>query len=301
MALSSIFKNFQNTGNFNRIIKLTLYNARNREVRIPCPTKGRKPNIEIQGNFTSKCELQAFNITLKNLYLDLQDDQYTRVKVEAGYEGNTITFEGNILMLYPEGPGPEGTTVIQCNQGKIQNYLDSMVQLNYSAGTPLATILKDVSNRLGTNGIHMGVTAATLFLKDPLQYDDAARNAMDYLERLFIDNNLNVFVRNNTLCAICLKNGDFIKAHKLQYISSPPQPNVGGSTGTNYSTITAPWEPKLQRGDLLIIPTRIYQKYGVLVNALNNKTQTIQVTNLSFHFATTGNTNSMTVQGFLVR
>ena len=301
MAIKEVLEKLKTTGNYNRIINLTLYNARGKKVQIRCPTRGRKPSIEITGTFTSKCELSAFNITLKNLYLDLLSDQYTRVQVEAGYEGNTITFEGNIIMLYPEGPGPEGTTVIQCKQGEVDNYLDAMVQLNFNKGVPLATVLKEIAARIGANGVHMGLRAASLFLQDPLQYDDAARNAMNYLERLFESENLNIFMRSNTLCAICLKQGDFIKSHKLQYISSPPQPNVGGADGTNFSTITAPWEPKLQRGDNLIIPARIYQKYGVLVNALNKRTQTIQVTQLSFHFSTTGNTNSMNVQGFLVR
>ena len=83
-------------------------------------------------------------------------------------------------------------------------------------------------------------------------------------------------------------------------MSAPPQENAGDSGGTYYTTVTAPWEPKLQKGDLLIIPSKVYVRNFTLVGGLS-KTQKIEVTSLSFHFGTTGGTNSMTVQGFIVR
>ena len=283
---------------FNRIINLTFYTALGIPRAVKCPVKGRKPNIEINGNFTSKCELAAFNVTIKNFYIDLTSEQYTRLQVEAGYEGNTITFEGTILSMYPEAPGPEGSWVIQCQNGRMRNYLDATVQLDFAQGTPLRLVLAEISKKLGTYTVHAGEKAGALNLETRLQFDGTARNAMARLEQLFINYNLSVFVRENMLCAICMDTGDHINIHTLQYMSGLPQPQAGGSEGTYYTTITAPWEPKLQRGDLLRIPTRLYVRNFTLVST-KNSTQIIQINTLSFHFGTTGGANSMTVQGFL--
>lgn len=286
--------------NFNRIINLTFYNSLGLPHRIKCPTKGRKPNITINGNFTTASYLPAFNVTIKNFYMNMQGDQYKKLKVEAGYEGNTIEFEGTILSMYQEAPGPEGSTVIQCQQGKLQNYLDATVQMDYMPGTLLKVVLADLSKKLGTYGVHTGVRASTLTLTNRIQFDGSVREAMEKLEQEFVDKQLNIFVRNNTLCAICLTTGDFVKSYTLEYMSAPPQENSGDQEGTYYTTVTAPWIPKLQKGDLLVIPSRVYMRNFTLVGGLK-KTQTVQVTSLQFHFATTGGTNSMTVQGFLKR
>ena len=285
---------------FNRIINLTFYTNQGIPRNVRCPVKGRKPNIEISGNFTSKCELSAFNVTIKNFYIDLTSEQYTRLKVEAGYEGNTITFEGTILSMYPEAPGPEGSWVIQCQNGRMQNYLDATVQLNFLPGTPLRMVLSEISKKLGTYKVHTGTKAGLLNLETRLQFDGTARNAMARLEQLFINYDLAVFVRENMLCAVCINKGDYINVHTLQYMSGLPQPQAGGSDGTYYTTITAPWEPKLQRGDLLRIPSKLYIRNFTVVGT-KNTTQVIQVNTLSFHFGTTGGANSMTVQGFLKR
>lgn len=285
---------------FNRIINLTFYKKSGIPVTIKCPLKGRKPAIEISGSFTTAGYLPAFNVTIKNLYMNLQDQQYTRLKVEAGYEGDTVTFEGVILTMYQQEPGPEGSTVIQCQQGQLQNYLDATVQMDYMPGTPIALLLAEIAGNLGVYGVHTGIKAGGLVLKDRFQYDGTARGAMAKLEAEFKDEALCVYPRDNILCAICIAHGDFVKAHVLQYMSAPPQENVGDASGTYYTTITAPWEPKLQKGDLLIIPSKVYVRNFTVVGGVS-KTQKIEVTSLSFHFGTTGGTNSMTVQGFVVR
>jgi hypothetical protein len=92
-----------------------------------------------------------------------------------------------------------------------------------------------------------------------------------------------------------LASGDFAGIKIMEYLSAPPQPNTGGNGGVYYTTVTGPWMPDLNKFDRLIIPSRIYMKNFGLVG--NGKTQTIQVTELSFHFGTRGSVNSMTVQG----
>ncbi len=296
---------------FNRIISLRLNRAGNdkainaREKVSPtciiCPPKGRKPNIEINGTWTTDVDLPAFNIAIKNLYLNILTAQYTSVEVEVGYEGNTVVINGDILTMYQETPGPEGRTIIQCVYGRMQQWLDANVSLNYDAGTSLEDILSSLKNSIKADRVRTGNVAKTLTLKTPLQFDGKARAAMSKLCEIFQEDRLAVFMVGMEIRAICLTKGDFIEAPQvLQYMSAPPQENTGDEAGSFYTTITAPWMPKLSIGNILEIPSRVYIRNYATVGG-SSKTQKIQVTSLSFHFGTTGGTNSMTVQGFIVR
>lgn len=283
---------------FNRIIDITFYTAGGLPTTIRCPRHGRKPTIEITGTYSTRGYLQTFNLTIKNLYLDLQTEQYSDIKVKAGYANNLITIEGTILTMYQEAPGPDGRTVIQCQPGNLQQWLDTTVNLNFDAGTSITDILDTIKDKLGASQTKPGDNAKALTLKEPFMYNGAARDAMKALENKFKEYNLVVFLRNSTVYAECLAKRDHIGIKVLKFMSSPPQPNTGGEAGTYYTTVTAPWMPDLQLFDILEIPSRVYVRNFGLVGT--GKTQRIQVTTLSFHFGTTGSVNSMTVQGFLV-
>lgn len=296
---------------FNRIIDISFVETATRydgsELRtqshassIICPRRGRKPTIEINGTYTTKNYMPTFNLTVKNLYLDLQGKQYSKVKIRAGYENQLITIEGNILTMYQEQPGPEGRTVIQCMYGNVQQWLDTMVDLQFDKGAALTDVLDAIKTKLNASDVKYGEKARTLSLKEPLQMNGSAREALDVLKKRFEEERLALFIRGTVICAICLTAGDHIGTAKLQYMSAPPQENTGDEAGAYYTTITAPWMPELSIGDVLEIPATVYiRNFGTVGGAA--KTQKIQVTGLSFHFGTTGTTNSMTVQGFMVR
>jgi hypothetical protein len=318
--------------NFNRIIRLKIYKAQKAQQKktalqlglktgailnqaiaqplqaqeaaeytfIDCPTKGRKPSIEINGTYTGSVNMKAFNITVKNLYLNIKDENYSTVEVEAGYEGNTTTFTGMIYSMYQEAPGPEGRTVIQCMMGNIEQWLDATIQITAESGTMLLSVLEQIGQKLGVYMVYPGAHVKPLKIKQRLEHDGAVRGAIEKLKKMFEAEKLDVFVRGNYLVAILLNEGqDYINSYELEYLSAPPQENVGGSDGTYYTTVTAPWIPKLRIGDRLTIPSRTYIRNLVQVGNQSGK-QDIQVTALSFQFSTTGGANSMTVQGFLV-
>ena len=267
---------------------------------IVCSRRGRKPTIEINGTFTTKNYMPTFNLTVKNLYLDLQGKQYSKIKIKAGYENQLVAIEGNILSMYQEQPGPEGRTVIQCMYGNVQQWLDTMVDLQFDKGAMLSDVLNPTKTKLGATDVKKGEKAGTLKLKEPLQFTGSVRQALDELKKRFEEERLALFIRGTMICAICLTAGDSIGTAILQYMSAPPQENTGDEAGAYYTTITAPWMPELSIGDILEIPARVYiRNFGTVGGAA--KTQKIQVTALSFHFGTTGTTNSMTVQGFMVR
>jgi hypothetical protein len=297
--------------NFNRIINLKLNPAGNSKAAVPgemrtptyikCPVHGRKPNIEINGTWTTDVDLPAFNITIKNLYQDLSKEQYTSVEVEVGYEGNTISIKGDIITMYQESPGPEGKTVIQCVYGRMQQWLDAHVNLNFPAGTQLSVVLGNILNAIKADNLLLGKRAQTLSLKEQLQFTGTARDALTRLTNIFQDDKLTLTMKGTELRAICVTKGDFVEAPLiLEYMSAPPQENAGDDAGSYYTTVTAPWMPKLSIGNLLTIPSRVYIRNFATVGG-SAKTQNIQVTSMSFHFGTVGGVNSMTVQGFLVR
>jgi len=285
---------------YNRIIKLTLYRQDKPEIILPCPPKGRKPKIEISGNILPSMDIPAFNLTIKNLYLEIRGDLFTKVKVEAGYEGATAPIEGSINTIYQESPGPEGTTYIQCWEGQMASWLDTCINVEYPAGTTLSLIIAEIGNKLKTKGSYTGAKhASTLRLKDKFVHNGTVRDAISKLKTLFSDDYLVIYMRNDILTAICLTQGDYVNVHTLDHMSAPPQFNNGDKEGTYNLTITAPWDPTLQPGDMLIVPSPAYQKYGEIVGTKTG-TQKIQVQNIAFHFGTTGGTNSMTVQGYLI-
>ena len=284
---------------FNRIIELTIIGSDNREYHIPCPRHGRKPSIEITASYAGNNTLYAFNVTVKNLYLDYINAQYATIKLKVGYADNLIDMEGTILSVYQESPGPEGRTVIQCQSGSMQKWLDAAVQLSFDPGTRLQDILEQIKEEIGAHNVSVGQGKAVgLSLQTKFEHDGSARDALTKLQDFFKDEKLYVFLRNDTLCAICIGEEDYIASHKLEYTSAPVQPNAGTESGdAGYTTVTAPWIPQLGIGDCLEVPARVYMRYLTTVNKNAGGTIFIQVTELSLHFGTTGGVNSMTVKG----
>lgn len=285
---------------FNRIIRLKIHRENNLPLEIPCPVKGRKPNIELSGYLYANGDIPAFNLTIKNLYLELKDDIYTKVEVEAGYEGCTAKLEGSIITIYQEEPGPEGSTYIQCNEASMTDWLDAYVNLNYAKGTYLNKILEEIGNKIKVKGTLVKGKAAGMMITDDFEHNGTARDACTKLKKMFQNDYLVIFIRNEMLTAICLSQGDYINAHTLKYMSAPLQFNAGGdSSGSYYATVSAPWDPSLQPGDMLIIPSMVYQRYGERVGT-NTGTQKIEVQSMEFHFGTCSGSNSMKVQGYLI-
>lgn len=284
---------------FNRIIELTIIGKNGKQYVIQCPEKGRKPSIEINASYAANNSLYAFNVTVKNLYLDFVNEQYATIKLKVGYAGNTVDMEGTILSIYQESPGPEGRTVIQCQEGKMQQWLDAAVQLYFDQGTTVKSVLEKIKDKIGAHQVTVRGKAEGLSLKTKFEHDGSAREALTKLQDNFKDEKLYVFLRNDTLCAICIgSKSDFIASHRLEYTSAPVQPNAGTESGdAGYTTVTAPWIPQLRIGDKLEIPAKVYMRYLTTVNKNSGGTIFIQVFKISIHFGTTGGVNTMTVQG----
>lgn len=297
--------------NFNRIIDIQFiqakagYDARgfsiNKWKTIMTPRNGIKPQIEIDGKYGTALVLEAFTITIRNFYVDLRTEQFSKIRVRAGYANNWVQFEAEIFDMYQDSPGPDGTWVITCKTGTLtESWLNSMVAVKYEPGTRLVDILQNLNTKLKGSGVSSGTKAKTLTLKFPLQYDGSVRGLLERLQERFAEYNLRTFMRGSKICAICLTDGDFVNTRVLQYMSAPPQQNPGDENGNWHTMITAPWMPDLLPGDLLVIPSYTYMHSGSFVGGAN-KTQKLQITEMDFHFGTRGSANQMTCEGFIVR
>lgn len=291
--------------NFNRIIDITFIGPAGKNERsIICPRHGRKPEIEINGTMGASYALMALHITIKNLYVDYRTEQYSKIRIRAGYENNYKTFEANIVFMYPDRPGPESTTVIECTCGNVMpQWLDATVNIEFKAGTKLQDVLESVKAKLGISELILGTHAKTLALKEPFYLNGSAREALEKLNQRFADDKLQCFMQQSRLCAICLEKGDYINIRQLNFLSAPLVfTNGGDENGVSHQAVTAPWMPDLLPGDLLEIPAVVFKANSATVGIRNltNK-QKMQIVSISFHFGTCGTVNQMVCSGFIVR
>lgn len=290
--------------NFNRIIDITFIGPaskdgselRKNERSIICPRHGRKPEIEINGTMGASYALMALHITIKNLYVDYRTEQYSKIRIRAGYENNYKTFEANIVFMYPDRPGPESTTIIECTCGNVMpQWLDATVNIEFETGTKIQDVLESIKAKLGVTELVMGDHAKTLSLKEPFYFNGTAREVLERLNQRFADDKLQCFMQQSRICAICLETEDHISIRQVKYLSAPLNfKQGGGEYGVNHQTVTAPWMPDLLPGDLLEIPAVVFRANNTMIGSKNltNK-QRMQVWQISFHFGTCGTVNQM--------
>ena len=86
---------------WNKIISIKFFkgNIELPQYEIKCPTYGRKPDIEITGQFATDDLLPAFNVKIKNLYMDAPNGTDINMQIKAGYEGSLQTFTGSLLSM----------------------------------------------------------------------------------------------------------------------------------------------------------------------------------------------------------
>lgn len=286
--------------NYNRIINLYFLTKDGLEInRVKCPARGRKPDIEITGSIMADNFLPAFTITVKNLYLNVSGDRenpYAKIKVEAGYEQNYITFTGQIVSLFQESPGPDGKTVIMCQLGLIDSWLTATVDLDEDPGASMQSIVEKISKSLGMQEAQIPPALADLTVQDRFTFQGKCSEAIAKLIKTFPEKKLFITEKDGALQVASKEDGTSLVTKKINFLSSPPQQNPGEGDGAFYSTFTAPWLPNLRPGERVEFPAWQYIRYFNVVNNATN-TNTILVTSIQFHFGTVGSVNQMTVQG----
>ena len=290
--------------NFNRIINLSFLVNKGGDkgeykkisnLDIKCPLRGRKPSIEITGSFSPDDCLPPFNVTVKNLYMDIPESQYPQIEVEAGYENSLQTFRGTILSMYQESPGPESTTVIQCYTGTTKTWLDEIVTLQLDEGFKLTDALQKIADSMGLRTVYSD-SVKQMVSKTSIQFEGKPQDAIAKLKTMFSVEKLIVTVRTDELRAYSQNDTKGLNDVELKFLSSPPQ-QAAGSNGIVYATLVAPWIPTLRPGDKVTYNAWQFMK---AFSVSKQEKASIIVNSIQFHFGTTGSVNQMTIQGYAV-
>lgn len=286
--------------NYNRIIDLTFYGADNNPVyTISCPRKGQKPNIQITGSLLGNGTLGTFEIKIKNLYMNITQTQFTKVKVAAGYESKLMSFEGEIFFMYRESPGPDGVTTIKCLTGLIGPFLNSTINKTYEKGSSIWTTLKDINKALGykeepncTSNVWSKTWPVSMY------FNLGAVECIEKIRSIFPDINV-VFDTSNTYWNLNTETRGQ-QVHNLNYITTPPQLINDGDGNASVVTLTAPWDPTIEPGHTISFKSDFYVSKlpGIDISSQGNtKTISLKVVTLQFQFGTVGNLNSMVIMG----
>lgn len=296
MAITSI-------PNFNRIINIYFlsvdrFGGQSVVKQIICPTHGMKPDIEIVGTMLPGNVLPSFQITIKNLYMDLSGGQYQNIRVEAGYGNKLVPITGQIISIFQESPGPEGKTVIMCQAGTINAWVSSMIDLNEPAGTPVRMVLEKISRAMDMKTPKMPLNLLGLVLPCNFEWQGLAAQALNKLIKLLPDEKLIITENDGSLQVSTTKTLSLTVKKYLNFLQAPPQQNPGGGEGDGayYTTVTGPWMPDLRPGMQLVFPAWQYIRFRNLINR-DSTQNSIIVTSIQFHFGTVGGVNQMTVQG----
>lgn len=277
--------------NFNRVIDIVLYDKNGLSIfRLNTPRVGRKPNITITMNITDSDTISAFNVTIKNLYLD-RTREYGSIKVTAGYEGSTKTaFSGQILTMYQEQPGPESVIVIQCTTGRFLNWTNITLNLEFMEGFTL----REALSRITVNAhLDAPMISPELQVSSPARFlhHGSVQQAVHRLRDVFPT--VNIFCMNNRLFAFPISKSNGQPAKTLPCLTTPPQA-IAGEDGISWVHIAAPWDPEVKPGDDVIFNSGYFKSR---IGSTAEKTSTMHVNCMEIQFSTVGSVNKMTLKG----
>ena len=280
---------------WNKIISIKFFkeNIELPQYEIKCPTYGRKPDIEISGQFVTDDLLPAFNVKIKNLYMDAPSGTDINMQIKAGYEGSLQTFTGSLLSMINETPSPEGITTFQCVLGSMINYNDVNVSINLIKNYSLYEAAQKIADALGLT-LLIDTELITAMSGEPLEFTGKAKEAISVLKQRFVEKHIMITIRDQKLCVWSTDTRQNFINYDLDYLSSPPQRTAGGD-GSVWNDISAPWIPALRPGDTLTYKSNSYR---LNYHAVSEKRQKLVTTTVQFHFSTVGNINQMTVSGY---
>lgn len=307
--------------NFNRIITLKFYASnKNKSSKlsiggtfnaptvdystpafvIQCPKRGQKPDIEITGQYLASSVAQSFNIRVRNLYLDLSENNYTQIEVIAGYENNlTVAFRGTILYAFKESPGPQSTTVIQCLMADVNPWLTAMVNLNITENVTLENTLKEFCKQLSFPEPRVSSSVASITAPEKqLVLCGQASSVFDEIKARFnLTDDILLTIEGDQINAYKKDEGKSARTITLYFLSAPPQ-LVGGGENSVVANITAPWKPELRPGDIVNFSAQYYSTSSVMMAKQTDIT--MRVNTISVQFATVKGNNQMTVNGTII-
>lgn len=283
---------------YNKLIDVHFLDDNGKDMKaIICPENGQKPSIEIVGQYVTGDSIPRLSVTIKNFYLDAVGKEYPKIKISAGYGKQKKDFVCSIFSIYQESPGPEGSTIIQCAPGELNQWLKATVNAHVDAGGSLkdaVTAISDAVEGLDSPQIDDGV--ANMKSETQIDFNGVAHEELRKVRKAFPD--AIISVTGNRIVCWSRKDPAPKTKRKVDFMSAPPQLTGGGKNATA-AVITAPWDPDMRCGDLVEFPTKYYGGRSGNVTK-ESETMTIVAYSVQFQFSTTGNANKMVVSGTVV-
>ena len=281
--------------NWNKVIDIYFINKNGATIgAIKCPKNGRKPNITLVGAMYGKDIAHEFDITIKNFYLDEVLSGTKKLRVYAGYEDKRrIAFEGSLMYMHQESPGPESTTVVHGISTDEIDWLTNTVSINLNKGYTLQAALTQISQALGYKSPKIS-PSVTQISSDSFQFSGTCRQALVQLKKSF--DGIDIEDEGGVFAAYTKGETKQRIEHDIPYLSAPPKIEAGAKNMLSAATISAPWNPLLRTGNIVTFNSACYQSTQYL-KTLKQTRAKIQIASLQFHFGTTTSVNQMTIYG----
>lgn len=289
--------------NYNRIINLKFFSASdtiNPAVTIECPARGRKPSIDITGQYLASDISQSFNIRVRNLYLDLAENNYTLLEVEAGYENNvSVAFRGTIIYMFKESPGPESVTVIQCLLADASLWIKKDLNIYLEENITLKNVLNEFCKKLGYPEPMVSSSIANLQANESqlTMYGKAEKVLNDIKTRFNLDDDVLIIVSDTRVTAYKKGEAKPTKEVAINFMSSPPN-LIGGGENSVTANFTALWIPDLRPGDVVTFNTKYYST-SKMVSYKQDQIK-MEIAAIQVQFSTVTGNNQMLCKGIVI-
>lgn len=237
--------------------------------------------------------IPAYDITIKNLYIDLNGQTAVKVAVTLGYYNNkgNDSFVGDIFYMYQQTPGPESTTIIHATLGT-STWLKNNININLEKGYTLRSAITAINKALGFSSSPIFRTdIADNTSSEPLIQNTDVRHVVDELKKRF---EVNITTRNGALVIYDSNTSVNTTPHEIKYLSAPPSV-AGAGDQINWLNVVCPYDPSVKPGDVVVVSSTFYKTKTMVTST--NKTTKILVMTVQFHFGTVSNVNQMTISG----
>lgn len=284
------------------------------DIIINTPIVGMKPDITVSGTLQLGENITTITVTLVNIDGDIDFNQYNYITVSMGYmsSGFSRAFYGEIINIYMAKPNPNGELVItMANADLISMNKTNRIKLQFNNDyVTYKSMLTQFQILNPGHSITIGSIPAewetvTMFVGKAVYTFENMMEVVHWMNNMFMSVKdvkpilLHIAPVNDGKSTRLFLSGMYAKNEFTPVLKTLSCISSAFMAGTEYATVTAPWNPEISPGEFINIDTK-YFKTRVNVakfaaSALEAQSNIWQVTNVQFTFSTR-TTNTMTVQ-----
>lgn len=268
---------------------------------IETPSKGVKPQINLQGKMFLSPGIHEMQLRVTNLFLSQPISSYGKIGITVGYAGNDpllkTSLYGSVQFAYQETPGPDGVTCFFFfPNAKFNEWLNNPFSKTYdkvmAPGYTISSVLGDVCKTAGyTLKVCDIAGIESIPIETNLVFNGTVKEAIEKVVEMFSthENPMYYRVDGETLLIFNKKNGTGIRK-KINYITAPPKKDVSG-----FSLVTL-FDPTIKPGDIVeFSPEYARMTFGASIFEQSGK---YLVSAIDFEFDTVESVNMARIQAF---